>query len=180
MKQMKDNFSDTDDQKQSNTYLTFTLGEELFAVNIEKAVSIIEVQKYTKVPRSPDYMKGVVNIRGKVLPIIDTRMKFGMSPIAETKTTVIIVFYVKIDGEYDEIGALVDEPGTIIELNEDQISDAPSIGAKYKSELIKGTFKHNDKFALLINIDKVFSLDELLEIHEINKNPEIEENKQEN
>ena len=164
---MKNNLEDTgQDLKSQNILLTFRLGEEIFATPIDKAVSIIEPVPYTKVPRSPEYMKGVINIRGKVLPIIDTRMKFGMEPIVQTKTTVIIVFYVNINGEYDEIGALVDEPGTIVELSEDKISEAPSIGAKYKSELITGTFKHNDDFVLLLNIDKVFSLDELLEIHQ--------------
>ena len=146
------------------TYLTFRLGEEKFAANIEKASSIIEVLPITRVPRSPEYMKGVINVRGTVMPVIDARLKFDMPPIEYTKSTVIITFNVQIEGEEAAVGALVDEPGTILELTDDEISPPPSIGAKYKSELIKGTIKIDDEFIMLIDIDKVFTLDELVEI----------------
>lgn len=149
---------------EKQTYLTFRLGKEIFAANIIKATNIIEVLPITKVPRSPEYMKGVINVRGNVLPVIDTRMKFGMSPIKITKTTVIINFNVEIDGEQSDVGALVDEPGTVVEVDESEISEPPHIGAKYKSELIKGTLKINKDFVMVLDIDKVFTLDELLEV----------------
>lgn len=153
--------------KNTETYLTFRLGEEIFAANIEKAVSIIEMLEITKVPRSPEYMKGIVNVRGSVLPVIDTRMKFGMPPAQITRNTVIITFVVEIEGEETQVGAMVDEPGSVIELSDDQISPPPNIGAKYKSELISGTFKdENKQFVMILDIDKVFTLDELLEIEE--------------
>ncbi len=154
---------------EKKAYLTFSLGNEKFAASIEKATSIIEVLPITKVPRSPDYMKGVINVRGEVIPVIDTGMKFGMKPIEFKKNTVIITFNVNIEGEQSEVGALVDEPGTVVELYDEQISPPPNIGAKYKSELVIGTFKINDDFIMLLDIDKVFTLDELLEIQEKTK-----------
>ena len=148
------------------TFLTFRLDTEKFAVSIEKASSIIEMLPITKVPRSPDYMKGIINVRGNVLPVIDTRMKFGMGTVENTKNTVIITFNIDIEGEKADVGAIVDEPGTIIETEEHNILPAPSIGAKYKSELIKGAIKIDKEFIMVLDVDKVFTLDELLEITE--------------
>jgi len=152
--------------KKSQTYLTFRLGTEKFAASIEKALNILEMVPITKVPHSPEYMKGIINQRGDVLPVIDTRMKFGMPPSELTKYSVIIVFRVEIDGEIADVGAIVDEPGTVIEVADENITEAPSIGAKYKSTLIKGMLKIEEEFIMLLDIDKVFSLDELLEIQE--------------
>ncbi len=160
---------------EKKAYLTFSLGEEKFSASIEKATSIIEVLPITKVPRSPDYMKGVINVRGNVLPVIDTRMKFGMDSIEFKKNTVIITFNVEIEGEKSEVGALVDEPGTVVELFDEQITPPPNIGAKYKSELVIGTFKIKDDFVMLLDIDKVFTLDELLEIQEKTKEDDKKE-----
>ena len=153
-------------EKNIQTYLTFRLGDENFAANIDKAIGIIEMTEITKVPHSPEYMKGIINMHGKVLPVIDTRMKFGMSSAEYTKRTVIVVFRVEIDGDDSDVGAIIDEPGTVLELTDEEISPAPNIGAKYKSELVMGVIKINDEFIQLLNIDKVFSLDELLEIQE--------------
>ena len=158
------------EKTETKTYLTFRLGTEFFSAPIDEAVNILEILPITAVPRSPEYMKGVVNVRGEVLPIIDTRMKFGMPPIEITRTSVIIIFYVDISGEKAEVGALVDEPGTVVEISDDMLTDAPAIGGKYKSELIKGTFKHDDKFIMVLNIGKVFTLDELIDIKEVSNN----------
>ncbi len=151
--------------KNTETYLTFRLGDEVFAANIKKAINIIEMLEITEVPRSPEYMRGIVNVRGSVLPVIDTKMKFGMPPTEITKNTVIVTFAIEIEGEETHVGAMVDEPGSVIELSENQISPPPNIGAKYKSELIVGTYKdENEQFIMILDIDKVFTLDELLEI----------------
>ncbi|MEA2043159.1 MAG: chemotaxis protein CheW [Bacteroidota bacterium] len=155
--------------KEKITYLTFRLGNEFFSAPIDQAVNVLEMMPITEVPRSPEYMKGVVNVRGDVLPIVDTRMKFGMSPIEITRTSVIIIFKVDISGEMAEVGALVDEPGTVVELSSDELSEAPAIGAKYKSELIKGTFQHDDNFVMIVDVGKVFTLDELRDIQEVSE-----------
>jgi len=158
-----------------NTYLTFRLGTEIFAASIDKAVSIIEVPEIIKVPRSPSYMKGIINVRGTVMPVIDARMKFGMKPIEIKKRTVIVTFRVDIEGENVDVGALVDEPGAVIQIKKEQIMNRPDIGSKYKSELIVGAFTHNEQFIMLVDIDKVFTLDELTEINDSKEEHSLEE-----
>ncbi len=164
----------------TNTYLTFRLGTEMFAAVIEKAVSIIEVPEIVKVPRSPKYMNGIINVRGNVMPVIDTRMKFGMEPIEFQKRTVIVTFRVDIENEKVDVGALVDEPGAVLEVKASEISNPPDIGAKYKSELITGTFRHKGTVILLVDIDKVFTMDELIEINESTEANETEQDLSEN
>jgi purine-binding chemotaxis protein CheW len=153
-------------EKNVQTFLTFRLGNEKFAATLDKALNILEVMPITKVPQSPVYMKGVINRRGEIIPIIDIRMKFGMEPLEYTKRTVIIIFRVEIQGESADVGALVDEPGTVIEVADSEITPPPSIGAKYKSELVKGMLKVDNDFIMVLEIDKVFSLDELVEINQ--------------
>jgi purine-binding chemotaxis protein CheW len=153
-------------EKSAQNFLTFRLGDEKFAASLDKALNILEMLPITKVPQSPEYMKGVINRRGEIIPIIDIRMKFGMEPIVVSKRTVIIIFRVEIQGETADVGAMVDEPGTVIEVSEADITPPPSIGAKYKSELVKGMLKVDNDFIMLLEIDKVFSLDELVEINQ--------------
>ncbi len=149
------------------SYLTFKLGEELFAVHVGKVLNILELVKITEIPRSPDYMKGVINLRGSVLPVIDTRIKFGMSPTVYTQNTCIIVLNVDIEDEIVDVGALVDSVQEVLEVDDEQIQPPPSIGAKYKSEFINGMIKNDDIFIMLLNMDKVFSTDEVIELQEL-------------
>jgi len=166
-----------DEDKQTQTFLTFRLGDEIFAAHIEKASNIIEMMPITKVPRSPAYMKGIINLRGTVLPVIETRMKFGLEPKEYTRTTVIVVFNVSIEDENSIVGAIVDEPGKVLEIAEENIQPPPTIGAKYKSDLIEGMIKPDDEddFIMLLDIDKVFSMQDLIEINETAKSTEQEE-----
>jgi purine-binding chemotaxis protein CheW len=156
-----------------NTFLTFRLGTETFAAPIDKAVSIIEVPEIIKVPRSPSYMRGIINVRGTVMPVVDARMKFGMTPIEIKKRTVIVTFRVDIENEKVDVGALVDEPGAVVQITKDQIMNRPDIGSKYKSELITGAFSINGQFIMLVDIDKVFTMDELTEINQTTEPQEI-------
>jgi purine-binding chemotaxis protein CheW len=145
-----------------NSYLTFMLGEELFASNVNKILNILEMVKITKVPRAPEYMKGVINLRGTVLPVIDTRIKFNLPPIEYTKNTCILVLTVDIDGELINVGALVDSVQEVVEVDDNNILPPPSIGAKYKSKFIEGMIKRDDQFIMLLNLDKVFSSEEVI------------------
>jgi purine-binding chemotaxis protein CheW len=106
-------------------------------------------------------MKGVINLRGTVLPVIDTRIKFGMLPTVYTANTCIIVLDIEMDGESVHIGALVDSVQAVLELDNSQIMPAPSIGSKYKSEFIEGVASIDDKFIMILNMDAVFSNDEI-------------------
>src|SRR6056297_769677 len=152
---------DKEDLKRINSYLTFKLGEEEFAAHVSKVLSIMEMTKITKVPKSPEYMKGVINLRGQVLPVVDTRIKFGMSPTEFTKNTCIIVMEVEMEGEHVQVGTLVDSVQEVLEINEDQIQPPPSIGSKYQSQFIYGMAKIDEKFIMLLDMDKVFSAEEI-------------------
>lgn len=152
---------DKEDLKQIDSYLTFKLGEEEFASHVSKVLSIMEMTNITKVPKSPEYMKGVINLRGQVLPVVDTRIKFGMTPTEFTKNTCIVVMEVEMDDDSIQVGALVDSVQEVLEITDDQIQPPPSIGSKYQSQFIYGMAKINDKFIMLLDMDKVFSAEEL-------------------
>jgi purine-binding chemotaxis protein CheW len=149
---------------QINSYLTFKLGEEEFAAHVSKVLSIMEMTKITKVPKSPDYMQGVINLRGQVLPVVDTRIKFGMSPTEFTQNTCIIVMEVEMEQDSVQVGALVDSVQEVLEIEDDQIQPPPSIGSKYKSEFISGMAKVEEEFIMILDMDKVFSAQELIDV----------------
>ena len=108
-----------------NSYLTFKLGEEEFAAHVGKVLNILEMTKITEVPKSPDYMKGVINLRGSVLPVIDTRIKFGMTPTEYTPNTCIVVMDIDMDGDSIHVGALVDSVQAVLEIEDTQICRLP-------------------------------------------------------
>jgi purine-binding chemotaxis protein CheW len=149
------------DATKVNSYLSFKLGEEIFGANVTKVLNILEIAKITKVPKAPLYMKGVINLRGSVLPLIDTRIKFDMGETVYTPNTCILVLDIDISGEVVHVGALVDSVHEVIEIEDTQILPPPSIGSKYKSEFIEGIAKINNDFIMLLNMDLIFSRSEL-------------------
>ena len=142
-------------------YLTFQLGEEIFALDVSHVREILEFTTVTKVPRTPDYMRGVINLRGSVVPVLDMRLKFGLTRTEKTVDTCIIVVEVFFEDESAIIGALVDSVQEVLELEPDQIEPAPRIGTQLKTEFIKGMGKRDDRFIILLDIDRVFSSEEL-------------------
>lgn len=157
----------------AQSYLSFKLGEEVFAASVAKVIEILEVPKITKVPKSPLYMRGVLNLRGSVLPVIDTRLKFGMTATTDTVNTCIMVLNIQMDTETFILGALVDTVQEVFEISDDEIKPAPSIGSKYKSEFIEGMVKTDEQFIMLLHLDKVFSSDELVTVKESLAQPTI-------
>ena len=150
------------------SYLSFKLGDEIFAANVSKVLNILEMTKITKVPKAPDYMKGVINLRGAVLPLIDTRIKFGLSATEFTANTCILVLDITIGDETLQVGGLVDAVQEVLEIEPHQILPAPNIGNKYHSEFICGMYKASEEqFIMILDMDKVFSADELVEVHTI-------------
>ena len=146
---------------ESTQYLTFTLDEELFALDIAKVREVLDFTSITKVPQTPDFMRGVINLRGSVVPVVDMRSKFDM-PIAETTVnTCIIIVEVDIDGEGTVLGAMADSVQEVLELGPEQIEPPPRIGTKLKTDFIKGMGKRDDQFVIILDIDKVFSALEL-------------------
>lgn len=150
----------------TSSYLSFRLADEIFAAPVEKVLEILEISRITKVPRCPAYMRGVINLRGSVLPVIDTRLKFGIPQVEETVDTCIIVLNIKIEDHIIALGTLVDSVQEVLEIEQDAIKPAPSIGSKYKSEFIVGMVKLDTHFIMLLDLDKVFSTDELLTVKE--------------
>lgn len=143
-------------------YLTFKLDGDEFAVDVLKSREIVDLKSVTKVPQSPDFMLGVINLRGSVVPVIDLRLKFGMEKAEETQSTSIVVIDVAVGGDTIIVGAMVDSVEEVMELDESQIEPAPRIGTRLNTEFIKGMGKQNDQFLIILDIDRVFSTDELM------------------
>ena len=163
-------------ETESNSYLTFKLGEEEFGSYVSQVLNILEMTRITGVPQTPDYMKGVINLRGMVLPVIDTRIKFGLPETEYTSNTCIIVMDLDLDGDTVHIGAIVDEVLSVIEIEDHQIEPPPSLGNQYKSEFIDGMAKVDDKFVMLLDMQKVLSNAEISEISGKAENQPVKNN----
>ena len=146
---------------EATQHLTFKLDEEIFALDISKVREVLEFTSVTKVPQTPDFMCGVINLRGGVVPVVDLRLKFGMPEAEKTVNTCIIIVEVSLDGETTVLGALADSVQEVLELEPDQIEPAPKIGTRLKTDFIKGMGKRDEQFIMILDIDKVFSTDEL-------------------
>lgn len=146
---------------ETNQYLTFKLGEEVFGLDVIQIKEILEYIKITKIPQTPDFMCGVINLRGSVVPVIDMKQKFGMGQIERTVNTCIIVVEIEIEEEKTFLGALVDSVQEVFELEASDIEPAPKIGTRLKNEFIKGMGKKSDRFIILLDINKVLSISEL-------------------
>ncbi len=149
---------------ESVQYLTFKLGDETFALDVAKVREILEESSITKVPQTPDFMRGVINLRGSVVPVIDMRLKFGMSRTERTVNTCIIVVEVQLENELIVLGALADSVQEVIEMEASQIEAAPHIGTRLNSNFIKGMGKHDHRFIMILDIDKLFSSEELVPV----------------
>jgi purine-binding chemotaxis protein CheW len=149
-----------------SSYLTFNLGEELYASNVKNVINIVELSKITKVPRAPEYMLGIINLRGMVLPVIDTRKKFGLQEKEFSVNTCILVLEVVVNNANILVGALVDGVKEVIEIEDEEIKDPPTIGFSVNNYFITGVFKKKDEdsFIMILNMDSVFSTDEILAI----------------
>lgn len=149
---------------ETTQYLTYKLDEEVFALDVAKVREILEESNITKVPQTPDFMRGVINLRGSVVPVIDLRLKFGMSRTEKTVNTCIIVVEVQLDDEVIILGALADSVQEVIEMEPDQIEAAPHIGSRLNTDFIKGMGKVDGRFVMILDIDRVFSSTELLSV----------------
>jgi purine-binding chemotaxis protein CheW len=146
---------------ETNQYLTFRLADEVFALDINKVREVLDFTTVTKVPQTPDFMLGVINLRGSVVPVVDMRLKFGMSKTETTVNTCIIIVEIALDGELAVLGALVDSVQEVMELDPDHIEPPPRIGTRLNTKFIKGMGKRDNQFIIILDIDKVFSADEI-------------------
>jgi purine-binding chemotaxis protein CheW len=148
------------------SYLTFRLVNETFAIHVSKIVKILEMQKITEVPKAPSFMKGVINLRGDVLPVIDAREKFGMKAEDYDSRTCILVLSTKTNGDVLHVGVIVDSVLDVVKYPEEEIKNAPSLGSRYSSEVVDGVMKKEDDFIMILNVDHVFSTDEIISLTE--------------
>jgi purine-binding chemotaxis protein CheW len=152
-------------------YLTFKLGDEVFALDITKVREVLDFTFVTKVPRTPDFMRGVINLRGSVVPVVDLRLKFGMTRTENSVNTCIIITEVTVDGDTTVLGCLADSVQEVMDLDPGSIAPAPRIGTKLRTDIIKGMGKQQDRFIILLDIDRIFSSGELTNIH--SSQPEV-------
>jgi purine-binding chemotaxis protein CheW len=148
----------------ATTYLTFTLGEEQYAVDVSKAREVLEFTSITKVPRTPEFMRGVINLRGSVVPVCDIRLKFGMTRTEKTIDTRIVVTELDLGGEITILGVLADSVQEVVDIDAKDIEPPPRIGTSIDTDFIRGMGKRNDRFVIILDIDKVFSREELSEL----------------
>lgn len=147
-------------------YLTLALGREEYGIGIQKIKEIIGLMPVTAVPQTPDYVKGVVNLRGKVIPVIDLRIRFGMESIDYTERTCIIVVEISGKGEMAPIGIIVDSVSEVLNVKEEDIEDPPSFGNESNTRYILGMGKMEDGVKILLDIDRVLSEEEMESLRE--------------
>ena len=152
---MEDQATLTSEETQSRAgkYLTFVLAEEEYGLEILKVREIIGMMEITAVPRTPEYVKGVVNLRGKVIPVVDLRLRVGMPEAERTDQTCIIV----VDIGDVEMGIIVDKVSEVLDIDAEDIEDAPSFGAEVNTEFILGMGKAEGKVTILLDISKLLS-----------------------
>lgn len=146
---------------QAQQYLTFVLAGEVFAIGILSIKEIIEYSNPTAVPMMPEYLRGVINLRGLVVPVIDLAVRFGKPPSAVTKRTCIVIVEIELDGERYDIGAVVDAVNAVVEIPAGEIEPPPSFGARIRTDFIAGMGKIDGRFVILLDSRHVLAPAEL-------------------
>ena len=155
--------------EKAGLYLTFELGPEVYGVEILKVQEIIGIMPVTQVPRTPDFVRGVINLRGKVIPVIDLRLKFGMEKREDTDRTCIIVVQVERGGVQVTMGLIVDEVSEVSDITAAQIEPPPSFGTEVNADFIMGMGKVGDVVVMLLDVDEVLAGADLTRIAEVVK-----------
>ncbi len=146
---------------ETTQYLTYKLADEVFAVDVAKVREILDFTPATKVPGTPEFMRGVINVRGNVVPVVDMRLKFGLTKTEKTVDTCIVVMEITVDEDTTVLGALVDSVQEVFEIEASQIEPPPRMGTRWRTEFIKGIGKRNNELIIILDIDRVFSSSEL-------------------
>lgn len=162
--------SDIFSKAKAGQYLTFQLMAEQYGVTIEAVREINQFGEITPVPRTPDFIKGVMNLRGKIIPVVNLRIKFGMEPKETTRDTCIIV----IDSEIGQVGMIVDSVKEVVDLSESQIEPAPVLGNHGAMSFVRGMGKVDNKVVILVDIVSAFSAEQMGQISYISQTPKSE------
>jgi len=159
---------------ETRQYMTFRLGNELFAIDVAQVREVLEVSTITRVPAAPDYVRGVVNVRGKAIPVVDLRVRFGLAPAAETVNTRTIVMELLLDGETTVLGGIADSVHEVIELDPSAINPPPRIAMRWKAEFIMGMGRRGDDFIIILDVNAVFASEDLALVEQAAKEePEL-------
>jgi len=154
-------------KSRAGKYLTFKIATEEYGLEILKVQEIIGMMEVTRVPKTPDFVRGVINLRGKVIPVVDLRLKFGLDSIDDTDMTCIIVVQIKNGEQNVTTGIIVDEVYEVLDIEEDQIEDAPSFGLNVDTAFILGMGKVGDKVVSRLDIDKVLTGEDIAIVEKI-------------
>ena len=152
---------------EKSTYLTFVLGKEYFAVCVDEVLEVLQHQQITSVPKTPDHILGIINFRGDILPVVDTRIKFNLSTQDENQRSIIIVFDIAGEDQRIQIAATADAVKDVIEVEPDEIKPVPEMGISYNAKFISGAIRRNDTFIMMLNIEKVFSISDLAMVQQL-------------
>ncbi len=147
-------------------YMTFRLGDELFAINVGQVREVLEVTQITRVPTAPEYVRGVVNVRGASIPVVDLRLRFGLSKRPDTVHTRIIVMELDVDGEATVLGGIADSVHEVIEIEPGNINPPPRIAMRWRTEFIDGMGRRGEEFIIILNVNAVFSSSDLALVQE--------------
>ncbi|MBZ2179820.1 MAG: chemotaxis protein CheW [Acidobacteriota bacterium] len=147
-------------------YLTFKLGAEVFALEVKKVREVLDFTTITKIPRTPEFLRGVINLRGSVVPVVDLRLGFGLDSVEPTVNTCIIVVEVVMAQETIIVGALADAVEEVIDIDASDIQPPPRLGSAIQTDFIQGMGKRENGFLMILNIDRIFSTGEVAQIVE--------------
>ena len=147
--------------------MSFHLEKEIFALDISKVREVIEFSTVTKVPQTPEFMRGVINLRGGVVPVIDLKRKFGLGETEKTINTCVIISEVLINDESVVLGVMADAVDEVFDLLPENVEPAPKIGTQLNTEFLKGMGKKNDQFVLILDIDRIFSDEEIALVRQV-------------
>jgi purine-binding chemotaxis protein CheW len=147
--------------EQTQQYLTFTLGGELFAIGILAIKEIIEYSSLTQVPMMPAYLRGVINLRGAVVPVADLLVRFGKQPSEVTKRTCIVIIEINSNGQRQDVGVVVDAVDSVLDIPGSEIEPPPAFGTRISTDFIQGMGKVNGRFVILLDVNYVLGADEM-------------------
>lgn len=145
----------------SGQFLTFLLGGEMFMLGIARIKEIIEYRGITAVPMMPAFIRGVINLRGSVVPVVDLGSRFGRGGGAVTRRTCIVIIEVNAEGEHQDIGVVVDAVSEVMNLPSSDIEPAPAFGARIRADFVEGMARVNGRFVIVLNADRVLSVDDM-------------------
>ncbi|GBF48978.1 chemotaxis signal transduction protein [Leptospira ryugenii] len=151
-------------------YLTFEISDEFFGLGILHIKEIIEFESVTHVPMMPEYIPGVINLRGNVVPVLDLNLRLYKKPTITGRKSCIIITEIQLENESMDVGLLVDAVNEVVDIPETKIEPPPNFGSKIRLDFIKGMGKVDEKFVILLNIHHLLNLDEMNLVHESAKN----------